>query len=212
MLRDVPLEERGPLEEPRAYKGRRSMLTRWFAATTGRNVWCVSTVHRDAAMLLDFDPDIECFQSHVARVHWQDASGAGSSQPAFFARSRSGGRLALTHPRSSPEERAAVQVAADAAGWTVREMTVPRGVLCDALTLLAHFRAAEFADAEARRVLLEVFSRPRPLAEGAAASGLGLQAMSRAWHLLWAGDLAFDGEAALSPVSVVWASGKDNKR
>ncbi|MDT0382429.1 hypothetical protein RM572_27090 [Streptomyces sp. DSM 42041] len=212
MLRDVPLEERGPLEEPRAYQGRRSKLTRWFAATTGRNVWCVSTVHRDAAMLLDFDPGIECFQSHVARVRWHDDGGAGSSQPAFFARSGSGQRLALVHPSSSPQEREAVQVAAEAAGWTVREMAVPRGALCDALTLLAHFRAAEFADAEARRVLLEVFARPRLLAEGAAASGLGLAAMSRAWHLLWTGDLTFDWDAALTPMSMVWTSGKDTKR
>lgn len=212
-LRGVPVEERAPLSEPRAYKGRRSILTKWVAATTGQDVWCASTVQTDAAMLLDFDPDIVCFQSGVAQVQWLRGDEHGTVQPAFFARTRDGERLAIVHrPRSARtaqvEERAMHQ-AAEAAGWTVREMDVPQGVLRSSLARIAHFRATEYADPHTREVLLRVFAEPRPLAAGVAAAGLGLDTASRAWHLLWTGELTTDWSVPLLPTSVVWANGKE---
>ncbi|MBT2493431.1 hypothetical protein J7E96_34010 [Streptomyces sp. ISL-96] len=209
-LRGVPLEERPALSEPRAYKGRRSILTKWSSSTTGLSVWCASNVQMDAAMLLDFDRDIECFQSGVAQVRWQKGNEHGAVQPAFFARTRDGRRLAIVHqrPRARGEE-AAMQQAAEAAGWEVRQMEVPQGVLRPSLARLAHFRAAEYADPHAREVLLKAFAEPQPLAMGVAACGLGREATSRAWHLLWTGELTTDWSAPLLPTSVVWARGKE---
>ncbi|QIY59412.1 hypothetical protein HEP86_39420 [Streptomyces sp. RPA4-5] len=210
-LRGVPVEERAPLSEPRAYKGRHSILTKWVSAT-GQVVWCASTVQLGAAMLLDFEPDIVCFQSRVVKVHWEQDGRRGTVEPAFVARTRNGSRLVFVHPPRSGagadedvEERVMRQ-AAEGAGWEVRPLPVPRGVLRSSLESAAHFCGAEFtADDRARQVLLEVFAAPRPLQEGAAASSLGLKALGYAWHLVWTGELTCDWTKPLVPTSPVWA-------
>ncbi|MFE1367218.1 hypothetical protein ACFW84_23685 [Streptomyces anulatus] len=210
LLRDVPLEEHAPLSEPRAYQGRRSILTDWFCATNGVTVWCASTVQMDAVMLLDFDADIVCFQSGVAELHWRYEGRQGTVRSAFFARTRDGRRLVIPHrlaarPAAGLEERV-LRYAAAAAGWQIRPLQVPEGVLHSSLRSMAHFRGAEFAPgAEARRVLLDVFAAPRPLLEGAAVSGLGLPAAGHLWHLLWTGALDFDRTLPLLPTSRIWA-------
>ncbi|GHH27147.1 hypothetical protein [Streptomyces lanatus] len=208
-LRGVPLEERQPLSEPRAYKGRGSILTKWASATTGQVVWCASTVQMDAAMLLDFDADIVCFQSRVVQVHWELDGRRGTVEPAFVARTRDERRLVFAHtPRDETgmEERV-LQQAAEGAGWEVRPLQVPHGVLRDSLEGAAHFSGQEFAaDDHVRRVLLEVFAVPRPLQAGAAASGLGLKAAGYAWHLVWTGELTWDWTKPLLPTSPVWVS------
>lgn len=206
-LRGVPLEERQPLSEPRAYKGRRSILTKWVT-TTGQVVWCASTVQLGAAMLLDFDADIVCFQSRVAAVHWELDGRRGTVEPAFVARTRDERRLVYVHPprgEGGMEERVLRQ-AAEGAGWEVRPLQVPHGVLRDSLEGAAHFSGPEFAaDESVRRVLLEVFAAPRPLQAGAAASGLGVKAAGYAWHLVWTGELTCDWAKPLLPTSLVWA-------
>ncbi|WP_405559481.1 hypothetical protein [Streptomyces sp. NBC_01180] len=210
LLRGVPLEERAPLSEPHAYKGRRSILTEWFSTTSRLSVWCSSTVQMDAAMLLDFDPDIICFQSGVAELHWRHEGRQGTVQPAFFARRRDGQRLVIPHRSparaSGPEERA-LQQTATAADWQISPLQVPEGVLHSSLRSIAHFRAAEFAPGpQARQTLLNTFAAPRPLQEGAAASDLGTQAIGHAWYLLGTGELAFDRTMRLLPTSRIWTS------
>ncbi|MGI5372645.1 hypothetical protein [Streptomyces iakyrus] len=211
-VRGVRLEERQPLSEPRAYKGRTSILTKWTAATTGQVVWCASTVQMDAAMLLDFDADIVCFQSRVVQVHWELEGRRGTVEPAFVARTRDERRLVFAHPpreEAGLEERV-LRKAADGAGWEMRPLRVPQGVLRSSLASAAHFSGPEFTpDDHVRRVLLEVFARPRPLQEGAAASGLGLRAPGYAWHLVWTGELTCDWTKPLLPTSLVWASQAD---
>ncbi|MEU3480889.1 hypothetical protein EAO71_36180 [Streptomyces sp. ms191] len=209
LLRDIPLEERAPLSEPHAYRGRRSILTNWFCATNGVTVWCSSTVQMDAAMLLDFDPDIVCFQSGVAELHWRYEGRQGTVRPAFFARTRDGRRLVIPHrsaARAAWLEERVLRHTAAAAGWQIRPLQVPGGVLHSSLRSMAHFRGAEFApEAETRQVLLDIFAVPRPMQEGAAVSGLGLQAAGHVWHLLWTGALVFDRTLPLLPTSRIWA-------
>ncbi|MET8646460.1 hypothetical protein ABZX69_38335 [Streptomyces sp. NPDC004074] len=208
-LRGVPVEERAPLSEPRAYKGRRSKLTRWAAATTGWDVWCASTVQTDAAMLLDFDPDIVCFQSRVVQLRWEKSGKGGTVEPAFVARTRHGQRLAIVHRSrdASGVEEQVMRQTADEAGWQIHPLEVPQGVLRSSLQCAAHFRDTKITDPGARQVLLEVFATPRPLQTGAAVSGLGLNAPAYAWHLVWTGELTCDWSKPLLPTSLVWASG-----
>ncbi|MFF9403656.1 hypothetical protein [Streptomyces sp. NPDC014744] len=213
-MRGVPLEELASLSEPHAYQGRRSILTDWFCATNGVTVWCSSTVQMDAAMLLDFDADIVCFQSGVAELHWQHGSRQGTVRPAFFARTRDGRRFVIPHRSVSRavwlEERV-LRHSAAAAGWQIRPLHVPEGVLHSSLRSLAHFRGAEFAPGgHARQVLLDVFAVPRPLQEGAAVSGLGLPAAGHVWHLLWTGALDFDRTLPLLPTSRIWAGTRND--
>jgi hypothetical protein len=209
-LRGVPVEDHAPLSEPRAYKRRRSILTKWISAT-GQGVWCTSTVQLGAAMLLDFDPDIMCFQSRVVQMHWQLEGRRGIVKPAFVARTREGRRLVFAHPpRSVPGasdelEQRVLRKAARAAHWEIRMLPEPQHVLQSSLESAAHFSGAEFAaDGREREALLEVFAIPRPLQEGAAASGLGLKAFGYAWHLLWRGELTCDWSKPLLPTSLVW--------
>ncbi|MEU3205474.1 hypothetical protein ABZ702_16640 [Streptomyces cyaneofuscatus] len=205
----MPLEERQPLSAPRAYQGRRSILTKWVSATTGQVVLCTSTVQMTAAMLLDFDANIVCFRSGVVQVHWELKGKHGTVEPAFVARTRDGRRVVFAHPprdKSGVEERVLRQ-AGDEAGWEIRPLQVPQGVLQSSLESAAHFNCPEFApDDHVRRVLLEVFNLPRPLQVGALASGLGLKATGYAWHLVWTGELTGDWTKPLLPTSPVWAS------
>lgn len=209
-LRGVPVEECAPLSEPHAYMGRRSILTKWISVA-GQGVWCTSTVQFGAAMFLDFDPDIVCFQSRVVQIHWQLGGRRGTVEPAFVARTREGRRLIFAHPpRSVPGaddelEQHVLRKTARAADWEIRTLPKPQHVLQSSLESAAHFSSVEFAAAgREREVLLKAFAIPRPLQEGAAASGLGLKAVGYAWHLLWRGELTCDWSRQLLPSSLVW--------
>lgn len=209
-LRGMPVEERAPLSEPRAYKGRRSILTKWISAT-GQGVWCTSTRQLGAAMVLDFDPDIVCFQSLAVQMHWQLESRRGTVEPAFVARTREGRRLVFAHPLSrrpqaDPEmEHRVLLQTARGAHWEIRALPEPQPVVRSSLESAAHFCCAEFAvGGRERDVLLDVFAIPRPLQEGAALSGLGLRAPGCTWHLVWTGELTCDWSRPLLPTSLVW--------
>lgn len=210
-LRGVPVEARTPLSEPRAYRGRRSKLTKWTSASSGWAVWCSSDIQKDAAMLLDFDPDIVCFQSNVVQVHWDKDGKSGTTQPAFMGRTRQGQRLAIVHPPRSTSgfEEEALRQTAGKAGWQIRPLAVPQGVLRESLRAAAHFRHTRIPSPQDRRAVLDAFATPRRLNTGAAQSGLGPPAMGYVWHLLWTGELSCDWEQPLLPTSRVWASGTD---
>jgi hypothetical protein len=130
--------------------------------------------------------------------------------PAFFARTADGRRLAIVHPgRAEPagaRERQALEVAAQAAGWTLTDLDVPIGVRLAWLKVVANFRFPELFDAATRPALLDAFRRPRPLVRGVAEAGLPDTALAHAWHLLWRGDLLFDQERPLIPVSAAWTA------
>ncbi|MFJ7593431.1 hypothetical protein ACIQZO_39890 [Streptomyces sp. NPDC097617] len=168
----------------------------------------------DAAMLLDFDANIVCFQSGVAELHWRHEGRQGTVRPAFFARTRDGQRLVIPHrsvPRLAGLEEWVMRQAAAAANWQIRPLQVPEGVLQSSLRCAAHFRGTEFAPGiQARQILLDVFAAPRPLQEGATAAGLGLQAAGHVWHLLWTGALDFDRTLPLLPTSRIWAASTGN--
>ncbi|WP_318205848.1 TnsA-like heteromeric transposase endonuclease subunit [Streptomyces sp. SCL15-4] len=212
LLRGVAIEEYRPLAVPRAFRGRRSILTQWWSATTGQKVVCSTESQMHAAMMLDFDPSVVFFGASCLEVRWEQGSERGAVRPAFFARTAHGERLALMHPWAAGTrgmyEEEAMLVAAASAGWTLRPLQIPPGVLKASLLRVANYRNPAFADPEARQQLLEVFARPRPLASGAAAVG-SPAALSCAWHLLWTGELAWDHRLPLTPASTIWMPHKD---
>ncbi|WP_245984763.1 TnsA-like heteromeric transposase endonuclease subunit [Streptomyces tateyamensis] len=209
-VRAVPLERCEPLREPHAYHGRPSILTRYWSATTGAMVVCGSKRLMHAAMLLDFDAAITCFSAPATEIAWEDGSAHGTVSPAFFARTADGRRLAIVHPgRAEPDgarERQALEMAAQAAGWTLTDLDVPIGVRLAWLKVVANFRFPELFDTATRPALLDAFREPRPLARGVAEAGLPDTALAHVWHLLWRGDLLFDQERPLIPVSTAWTA------
>lgn len=210
-LRGMPVEEHRPLAVPRAFHGRRAILTNWWAATTGLQVPCGTETQMFAAMLLDFDPSIAFFGASCLEVRWEQGPESGTVRPAFLARTMRGERVVLTHlPTARNGSRAleVMQAAAQAARWSVRPLEVPQGVLRSSLARAALYRHPQYADPPSRHRLLEVFMQPRPLAAGAALAG-GPKALSCAWHLLWTGELAFDRQMPLTPASTVSTHRKD---
>ncbi|MCX4743923.1 hypothetical protein OG455_00070 [Kitasatospora sp. NBC_01287] len=153
-VRAVPLERCEPLREPHAYNGRTSILTRYWSATTGAMVVCGSERLMHAAMLLDFDAAITCFSACATEIAWEDGSAHGTASPAFFARTADGRRLAIVHPgRAEPDgarERQALEMAAQAAGWTLTNLDVPIGVRLAWLKVVANFRFPEGREVGAR--------------------------------------------------------------
>ncbi|MFK4107121.1 hypothetical protein [Streptomyces sp. NPDC002176] len=213
VLRGVPVEEHPALSVPRAFRGRRSILTHWWSATTGQRVVCSTEAHMHAAMLLDFDPSVVFFGAPCLEVCWERGPQSGAVRPAFLARTAHGARLALLHPRAAGarggHEEEAMAAAASGAGWTLRPLPSTTGVLKASLLRAASYRNPGFADPDVRPRLLDAFTRPRPLASGAAAVG-GLAALSCAWHLLWTGELTWDHRLPLTPASPVWTPSKDH--
>lgn len=207
-LRGVAVEEHPPLAVPRAFQGRRSILTHWWSATTGQRVLCSTETQMHAAMLLDFDPSITSFGASCLEVQGEH----GAVRPAFFARTDRNERLALVHPWAAGirgrHEEEAMTMAAAAAHWTLRPLQNPPRVLKESLSRAANYRHPQYADPGARQRLLEVFAQPLPLTAGAAAAG-GPVALSCAWHLLWTGELSWDRQLPLTPVSTVWTQHKD---
>ncbi|MFD8821270.1 hypothetical protein ACFV1C_02695 [Streptomyces sp. NPDC059605] len=208
----MAVEEYPALAVPRAFRGRRSILTHWWAATTGRKVVCSTESQVYAAMLLDFDPAVVFLGAPCLEVCWEQGSERGAVRPAFFARTAQGERLALVHPWAAGArgryEEEAMTVAASGAGWTLRPLQSPSGVLKGSLSRAANYRNPAFADPDAWQRLLEIFAHPQPLAAGAAVVG-GPVALSCAWHLLWRGELAWDHRLPLTPASTVWTHRKD---
>jgi hypothetical protein len=211
-LRGTPLEEAAS-SIPGTYPGRQGIATGWWASTTGQLVECGTEVERQAAVFLDFDPSIVGFAASRVRLRWRHEDRAGSVAPVFFARTSRGLRLAVVHPprpgTQGRYEQEALQVAAEAAGWALSELGPRDGVRFDSLERAAAFRFPENASPEARTALREAFAEPRPLHEGVAAAGLAPGGNSRAYHLLWTGDLMTDWSGPLLPISTVWTTMED---
>ncbi|WP_329574980.1 TnsA-like heteromeric transposase endonuclease subunit [Kitasatospora sp. NBC_01250] len=212
VLRGEVLEE-APSSIPATYPGRQGIATGWWASTTGALVECGTEVERRGAVFLDFDPSVAGFAASRVRLRWQHEDQRGTVAPVFFARTCAGQRLAVVHPprpgTRGRHEREALHVAAEAAGWALRELGPPDGIRIASLERAAAFRFPEFDDPQVRTALRKTFSVPRPLQDGVAAAGLLPGSNSRAYHLLWTGDLMTDWSRPLLPTSTVWTSTED---
>ncbi|MCX5602936.1 hypothetical protein OOK29_32850 [Streptomyces phaeochromogenes] len=206
-LHGAPVEEWPVLHEQRPYKGRRSKVRQYWSSTTKKSFVCRSLEQRDAAMVLDRDPDIAYLSASCLQLEWSDGARAGVVDPAFLARTVGGQRRLYLYARGGREpgeqEVAVAWAAGREAGWQVGTARVPDGQLRRNLYLVSHFRHDENADEEARVLLLQAFAQPRPLCEGA--DGLALP-RSLCWYLLWTGELTTHWGLPLIPTSLVWAA------
>lgn len=210
-LRGAPVEEWPVLNEQRPYKGRKSKVSRWWSSTTGKEILCWSKEHAFAAMFLDRDPEISYLGAASLQLEGSEAERAVVVVPAFLARTVSGQRLFYLYSPAwrEPDEAewALARAAAEDAGWQVRAAYAPAGQLRRNVYIVSQFRHDEYRDEAAKATLLEVFTQPRPVGEGADASGLPPdQGKARCWHLLWTGALTTDWERPLTPDSLVWAA------
>lgn len=218
-LAGEPLEERGSVWEPGSHRGRRGIATWWWAATTGKLVGCASLERQRAAVELDFDPAVVAFSGWPVRLAWTSDGERHELVADFVARTRDGGRALVVCPPGLWEPQGTgpgwdeveqvLQEACRRAGWQLRLPRPGSRLRTANLLRAAHYRHPRHRDPETEQALLAAFARPRPLQEGAAASGLPTaSALKRAYHLVWAQLLRFDWEQQpLLPTSIVAAAG-----
>jgi len=219
-LADEPLEERAPVWQPAAYRGRVAIATWWWAASTGKLVGCSSLERQRAAVELDFDRGVTCFSSWPVQLSWTGLDGVERTVVAdFVARNGAARELVVCPPGNHltrgtgsgpgwPEVQEMLDRACGQAGWRLRVPQPASAVRAANLLRAAQFRHPRHHDTAAARTLLAAFARPRPLQEGVAAAGLPQAcALARTYHLLWRQWLRFDWETPLLPTSTVAACG-----
>nr|WP_237539546.1 TnsA-like heteromeric transposase endonuclease subunit [Streptomyces sp. SID4951] len=212
-LRGEALEEHEPVWQPERYQGRRAIATWWHLAGQHRHAGCATLGALEAALSLEADPEVVTFASWPVRLGWAGGDGDGYV-PDFFARLNGGqARLLVCRPGDGTSDRWAatlklLEAAGQQAGWQVRvHEGASEAVVTRNLQRLSRWRHTRLADADTARVLHEVFSRPRPLRDGVAASGLPeLATVARALHLIWRRELLIDWSAPFVPArSLVWS-------
>lgn len=202
----VAFEELPPVSAFPVIPGRRWGPGLWWSATTGRHVAAGSNAMRTQLMVLDRDPHVTGLAGRPVRLLWREKRGRVRSWvPQLFARYRDGTGLLADCP-SHPEaggERAlkaaeAVNQACEEIGWTYRRLAPLDDVLAANLKWLAGYRHPRNADRPGLTpAVVEAFTRPRPLIEGAQAAGDLLEVLPAVFHALWHGQLATDLNAPL---------------
>lgn len=212
-VRQEPLEERDEVWRPMRYQGRRAIATWWRPAEQVRHAGCATLGALEAAVALEFDPQVVSFAGWPVRLAWE-----GSTQgyvPDFFARLKDGrARLVVCGPSDRAtdgwqETSRLLEATGEQAGWEVRVHPGPddAAVAAQNRQRLSRYRHARLADADTAHLLHQVFAQPRPFADGVRASGLPeLTTVARALHLIWMRELLIDWSAPFAPArSLVWS-------
>ena len=175
----------------------------WWSSTSGRHVGYESWLERDHAMLLDFDPDVVGFSSQPFCLCWHDGVRSRRHPPDYFARRADGGGVVLdvrADERVEEKDRevfAATARACALVGWRFLRVGALEPVFAANLRWLARYRHPRCLREECARRLLEVFTQPTVLREGARLAGDPLGTLPVLYHLLWRRDLICDLRGAV---------------
>ncbi|MYW21434.1 TnsA-like heteromeric transposase endonuclease subunit [Streptomyces sp. SID2955] len=211
-LREVALEEFGPVSDPVPYQGRKGIITYWPVASREQTVVCGSLRQWRLAVELDFEPNWVAFSASPVQLRWRAGGRERRWCPDFVARTLGGVRevLVLKPPgeQSLPAARLQVlEAVARAAGWRVRQVREPSGVRGRNLGWLAGYRFGVGGEDGRGRALLEAFREPTGLRAGVAASGLpALTGLDLAYRMLWQRRLLFDVGQPLLPDALAWTA------
>ncbi|MFE0824249.1 TnsA-like heteromeric transposase endonuclease subunit [Streptomyces sp. NPDC058847] len=206
----VEMFDREPVWVPLRHPSERSIVTYWWAATTGKHVGCRSLQRLSMAMLLDFHPRVSDFAAWTARLEWTERGHTRRFVPDFFVRTARGATVVVSCPPASgasgrwEKQRKVLEQACEAAGWQLGSPRLPQGHALANLQWVARYRHPRYADEAVEQQVLAAFSRPRPLLEGVEGCGVPrLAALPRLYHLLWRRELSVDWSVPLNPASVV---------
>jgi hypothetical protein len=207
---DVP-----PVRDFPSYKGQRSFPGLYFAACMGRHVGFESWAERDNMMLLDFSRKVRAFSAQPFWLSWPAAGKVRSHAPDLFVRLADGGGLVIDvrpDDRIEPKDAEAFEATAEACasvGWGYRRVGVPDPVLAGNVRWLAGYRHPRCLRGEYRAGLLEAFSSPRPLLDGALLAGDRIAVLPTLYHLMWTGTLSADLESSLLDGGSLVSAGRD---
>ncbi len=199
-----------PVRSFPSFRGQRHYPGLYWSATVGRHVGFESWVERDHLVALDFDTSIVGIVSQPFWLYWRPEQGKPRRHaPDFLVRSADGAVLVLD---SRPWERIAdrdreafdaTRRACAMLGWGYAVWDRLSGPLVANQRWLAGYRHPRCMNAEVARALLQVFSRPMPLVDGAELVGDPLGTLPVLYHLLWKQLLVADLTVVLSHRTVV---------
>lgn len=202
---EVRFDEVLPVRSFPSHRGQRNFSGLYWSATSGRHVGFESWLERDTAMLLDFDPAVAGFASQPFWLYWHDGRRERKHAPDWFARLDSGAGVVIDcRPvgRIGPRDQEAFEATARACaavGWRFQLVSEVERVQALNLRWLAGYRHPRHrGDPAAADHVLEVFTEPLPLWEGARAVGEPLGVLPVLYHLLWTGELGCDLTLPLS--------------
>lgn len=209
--RDVRFEDVAPVRRFSWSKAQRHWPGWWWSATTGQHVGFESWLERDHVLLLDFQPDVVGFASQPFWFRWRDADRDRRHAPDFFARLADGTGVVVdvrADDRIEPSDAEAFDAMKDACtemGWQFRRVGVPDPVFVTNVRWLSRYRHPRCGGRGAViDRLLEVFTQPMPLFDGAAEVGDRLAVLPALYHLMWRQELVADLAAArLCPSTLV---------
>ncbi|MFI6936761.1 TnsA-like heteromeric transposase endonuclease subunit [Streptomyces sp. NPDC050287] len=202
----VAFEDLPPVSAFPVIPGRRWGPGLWWSATTGKHVSAGSNAMRIQLMALDRDPDVTALAGRPVRLLWRNPRGQVRSWvPQLFARYTDGTALLAdcpSHPDAGGERalRAAQAVAEACAdiGWAYRRLPPLDDVAAANLKWLAGYRHPRNAGRPGlTAAVLEAFTRPRPLIEGAEAVGDPIEVLPAVFNALWHRQLTTDLETPL---------------
>ena len=187
----------------------------WYYSVTARDhVGYESWLERDRLIMLDRDPQVAAIASQPFWLHWKTGDGRRRHAPDYFVR-LADGRVRIVDVRAEDdmndvtrESFATTERACAAVGWEFEWVGRPEPMLMANIRWLSRYRRTRSGrPAAVAAQLLEVFSEPREMWEGAALAGDRLQVLPVLFHLLWCGALETDLQGCLMEAgSLVWTA------
>ena len=215
MAWDAPFEAVGPVREF-SWRKDGPGFAGWYYSVTGRDhVGYESWLERDRLILLDRDPQVTAIVSQPFWLHWDTENGMRRHAPDYFVR-LADGRVRIVDVRAEDdmdeatrESFAATERACAAVGWEFEWVGRPEPVFMANVRWLSRYRRPRSGrPAAVAARLLEVFSEPKGMWDGAEQVGDRLQVLPVLFHLLWSGALETDLEGCLMGTgSVVCTAG-----
>ncbi|MFE4824672.1 TnsA-like heteromeric transposase endonuclease subunit [Streptomyces sp. NPDC056704] len=202
----VAFEDLAPVSAFPVIPGRRWGPGLWWSSTTGRHVSAGSNAMRTQLIVLDRDPRVTALAGRPVRLLWHNPRGQVRSWvPQIFARYTDGTALLAdcpSHPDAGGERALgaaeAVTEACTQIGWTYRRLPPLDDILAANLKWLAGYRHPRNAGRLGlTAAVLDAFTRPRLLTEGAEAAGDPIEVLPAVFHALWHRQLTADLEAPL---------------
>ncbi len=197
------------VRQPPAYRGQRNFPGWWWSATTRSHQVYESWLGRHHIIEADRDIRVAGITGQPFELAWPVRKKQMRHVPDLFCRMLDG-RVVVTDCRSASKtdekfrHKAAITAAAcDVIGWEFRLASEPDPVWAANLRWLAGYRHPRFGDECLEAVLLELFTYPQPLAEGARQAGDPIRILPVVFHLVWRARLTGDLGRPLGPGTIL---------
>lgn len=214
---EVAAELGRPVRSFPSYRGQRNYPGWYWSATMGGHVGYESWVERDHLVALDFDPTVMRIVSQPFWLWWTTSEGKRRRHaPDFLVLLDDGtadGAVLVLDSRPleliAEEDRVAFDATDRACAlldWRYAVWDRLDGVVVANQKWLAAYRHPRCRNELVAERLLEVFTRPRPLMDGAELAGDPLGTLPVLYHLLWTRQLLMDLSLVLSDRTIVRTS------